>query len=28
MDFSRTHAIVNRGYTARVHLIMDCIRNE
>ncbi|ACU63324.1 aspartyl/asparaginyl beta-hydroxylase domain-containing protein [Chitinophaga pinensis] len=28
MDFSCTHAIVNKGYTARVHLIMDCIRNE
>jgi hypothetical protein len=28
MDFSCTHAIVNKGDTARVHLIMDCIRNE
>ncbi|SFO50753.1 Aspartyl/Asparaginyl beta-hydroxylase [Chitinophaga sp. YR627] len=28
MDFSCTHAIVNKGYTARVHLIIDCIRNE
>ncbi|MBW8684615.1 aspartyl/asparaginyl beta-hydroxylase domain-containing protein [Chitinophaga rhizophila] len=28
MDFSCTHSIVNKGYTARVHLIMDCIRNE
>jgi hypothetical protein len=28
MDFSLTHSIVNRGNTARIHLIMDCIRNE
>lgn len=28
MDFSLTHSIVNHGNTARVHLIMDCIRNE
>jgi hypothetical protein len=28
MDFSLTHSIVNRGNTARVHLIMDGIRNE
>jgi len=28
MDFSKTHSIVNHGHTARVHLIMDCIRNE
>ncbi|QHS59860.1 aspartyl/asparaginyl beta-hydroxylase domain-containing protein [Chitinophaga agri] len=28
MDFSCTHGIVNKGYTARVHLIMDCVRNE
>ncbi|MCF6404489.1 aspartyl/asparaginyl beta-hydroxylase domain-containing protein [Chitinophaga filiformis] len=28
MDFSQTHSIINRGNTARIHLIMDCIRNE
>ncbi|PWV45365.1 aspartyl/asparaginyl beta-hydroxylase domain-containing protein [Chitinophaga sp. S165] len=28
MDFSLTHSIVNHGNTARIHLIMDCIRNE
>ena len=28
MDFSLTHSIVNRGNTARVHLIMDGIRND
>ncbi|PSL23725.1 aspartyl/asparaginyl beta-hydroxylase domain-containing protein [Chitinophaga ginsengisoli] len=28
MDFGLTHSIVNHGNTARIHLIMDCIRNE
>lgn len=28
MDFGKTHHIENRGETNRVHLIMDCIRNE
>lgn len=28
MDFSKTHSIENRGETNRVHLIMDCVRNE
>jgi quercetin dioxygenase-like cupin family protein len=28
MDFSRTHSIINCGTTARIHLIMDCVRNE
>ncbi|SHN12667.1 aspartyl/asparaginyl beta-hydroxylase domain-containing protein [Chitinophaga sp. CF418] len=28
MDFSQTHSIVNNGNTNRIHLIMDCIRNE
>lgn len=28
MNFSKTHSIVNDGATARVHLIIDCIRNS
>lgn len=28
MDFSKTHHIENRGETNRVHLIMDCLRND
>lgn len=28
MDFGKTHAVKNNGTTNRVHLIMDCIRNE
>lgn len=28
MDFGKTHHIENRGETNRVHLIMDCVRNE
>lgn len=28
MDFSATHSIINAGSTARVHLIMDGIRNS
>jgi len=26
-DFSRTHAVVNRGATERVHLVIDCVRD-
>jgi hypothetical protein len=28
MDFSKTHSIENKGGTNRVHLIMDCIKND
>jgi len=28
MDFSQTHSVVNEGNTARVHLVIDAIRNE
>jgi len=28
MDFGKTHHIENRGENNRIHLIMDCIRNE
>lgn len=26
-DFSRTHAVVHRGATERVHLVIDCVRD-
>lgn len=27
-DFGKTHSVINNGTTARVHLVMDCVRNE
>lgn len=28
MDFSKVHSVSNKGETVRIHLVMDCLRNE
>lgn len=28
IDFDQTHAIVNKGQSVRVHLVIDCLRNN
>jgi hypothetical protein len=28
LDLNRTHSVANRGETARVHLVVDCVVNE
>lgn len=28
MDFSKQHSVSNKGETVRIHLVMDCLRNE
>lgn len=28
MDFSKEHSVNNKGKTVRIHLVLDCLRNE